>query len=175
LWILEVYDNSPFLTGRVDTATLFIQPFTNAIRTNGNQLLRTIRLNPGQSIVDYVDVPVYATNLDVDITGGLPAAPVAAGQGVDLFAGYLFVPAQSNYSQKVLDLDSASLHPTMTISPSGSPPLLPGRWNFRYVNNTAGILTLDLVYTLGYNLAVADCCPSSSCRRRSPPSSRRPG
>ncbi|NBV20837.1 MAG: hypothetical protein EBS05_02420 [Proteobacteria bacterium] len=156
VWILEVYDNSPFLTGRVDDATLFIRPFTNALRTNGNQFTRTITLNPGQSIVDFIDVPAYATNLDVDIVGGLPTPPTAPGQGVDLFAGYLFVPAQSNFTLAALDLDSSSPHPTMSISPTASPPLLPGRWNFRYVNNTAGILSLDLVYTLGFNLAVSD-------------------
>lgn len=171
LWIFEVQDSSPFLTGRVEYASIYLTPYTNYAVT-GNTYTVTFPLQSGQSRVDFLDIPPYATNLDVDITGGLPPGPVAAGQGVDLFAGYQFVPAQSNYSDARLDLDATDLLPHLRISATtgatngagvtatgsgGAASFLqPGRWNFRVVNNTAGLLNLTVRYTLNYNLAVAN-------------------
>ena len=97
LWIFEVYDNAPFHTGRVDSAAVYMVPFTNAYSTNRGVFYRTITLAAGQSFVDFLDVPIYATNLDVDVIGGLAgvAGPVAQGQGVDLLAGRPGLPPRT--------------------------------------------------------------------------------
>ena len=176
LWIFEVYDNSPLLTGRVEYASIYIRPYTNQYSTNANVSYRTVTLQAGQSFVDFLDVPVSATNLDVDIINGLGNVPLPvpapAGTAIDLLAGVPgLIPTSSNYSIGTLDLDSgdANSFPHLRISatsvsnlvsggpaPVGTPSLTPGRWNFRVVNNTAGLLMLTLRYELGLNLAVAD-------------------
>ena len=164
LWIFEVYDNSPFLTGSVDYASIYIVPFTNQYRTNGsNVYYRTVTLAAGQSTTDFFDVPSYATNLDVDIIGGLAGVVgPTAGNGVDLFANApgLGVPTGTNtngFSRVTLDLDNLdTTFPHLNISPTTVAPLTPGRWNFRILNNSASQLTLDLRYTLGVDLAVTD-------------------
>ncbi|MBI5802526.1 MAG: proprotein convertase P-domain-containing protein [Verrucomicrobia bacterium] len=174
LWIFEVYDNSPLLTGRVDYASIYIRPYTNQYSTNANVSYRTITLQAGQSFVDFLDVPVTATNLDVDVIGGLGSVPgpAATGTGIDLLAGVPgFIPTSSNYSIGTFDLDGtdSGSFPHLRIAatsvsnlvsgaaaPLGTPSLLPGRWNFRVINNSAGLVTLTVRYTLGLNLAVAD-------------------
>lgn len=174
LWIFEVYDNAPFLTGRVEYASIYIRPYTNQYSTNANVSYRTVTLQAGQSFVDFLDVPVSATNLDVDIIGGLGSVPgpAALGTGIDLLAGVPgVIPASSNYSIGTFDLDGtdATSFPHLRISatsvsnlvsggpaPLGTPSLTPGRWNFRLINNSAGLVTLTLRYEFGLNLAVAD-------------------
>lgn len=175
LWIFEVYDNSPLLTGRVDTATIYMVPYTNQYSSNNaNVSYRTVTLQAGQSFVDFLDVPVTATNLYVDIIGGLAGipGPASPGTAVDLMAGVPgLIPTSSNYSIGTFDLDGtdAASFPHLRISaasvsnlvsgapaPAGTPSLIPGRWNFRILNNSPGTLTLDLRYTLELNLSVAD-------------------
>ncbi|PAW82377.1 MAG: hypothetical protein B9S33_15225 [Pedosphaera sp. Tous-C6FEB] len=174
LWIFEVYDNSPLLTGRVDYASIYIRPYTNQYSTNANTFYRTVTLQAGQSFVDFLNVPVSATNLDVDIIGGLGSipGPAALGTGIDLLAGVPgLIPTSSNYSIGTFDLDGtdATNFPHLRISatsvsnlvsggpaPLGTPSLTPGAWNFRIINNSAGLVTLTLRYTLGLNLAVSD-------------------
>lgn len=174
LWIFEVYDNSPLLTGRVDNASIYMMPYTNQYSPTNGIYIRTVTLQAGQSFVDFLDVPVTATNLDVDIVGGIASVPGPAspGTGVDLMAGVPgLIPTSSNYSIGTFDLDSTdqTSFPHLRISavsvsnlvsgapaPLGTPPLIPGRWNFRVLNNSPGTLTLTLRYTLGLNLSVAD-------------------
>lgn len=172
LWIFEVYDNSPFQTGRLDSAAIYMVPFTNAYSTNRGVFYRTVTLQAGQSFVDFLDIPTYCTNLDVDIIGGLAGVvgPVAAGQGVDLLAGSPgVIPTSLNYSIGTLDLDNADvLLPHLRISsvatgnltngfaaPAGTPSLTPGRWNFRILNNSASQLTLTIRYTEGLDLSAS--------------------
>lgn len=174
LWIFEVYDNSPLLTGRVDNASIYMMPYTNQYSPTNGIYIRTVTLQAGQSFVDFLDVPVTATNLDVDIVGGIASVPGPAspGTGVDLMAGVPgLIPTSSNYSIGTFDLDSTdqTSFPHLRISavsvsnlvsggpaPLGTPSLIPGRWNFRVLNNSPGTLTLTLRYTLGLNLSVAD-------------------
>ncbi|MBM3869832.1 MAG: hypothetical protein FJ392_02565, partial [Verrucomicrobia bacterium] len=162
LWIFEIYDNAPFLTGRVTTADLFIVPFIGqSSSTNPNVFFRTFDLAAGQSFVDFFNVPSYATNLDVDIVGGLAGVPgPASSNGVDILASApsAGVPTSGSNGLGTFDLDNldATLFPHLRISPISSPPLSPGPWNFRIVNNSASMLTLTLRYTLGVNLATAD-------------------
>ncbi len=171
LWIFEIYDNAPLMTGTVDSASIYMRPFTNQYSTNANVFYRTVTLQAGQSFVDFLNIPVYCTNLDVDIVGGLGGVPgpVPAGQGVDLLAGVPgLVPTSANYSLGTFDLDSSdTLLPHMRISSAssanltnglsaaGTPALTPGRWNFRIINNTAGQLTLTIRYTLGLDLTAS--------------------
>ncbi len=174
LWIFEVYDNSPLLTGRVEYASIYLRPYTNQYSTNANVSYRTVTLQAGQSFVDFLDVPVSATNLDVDFVGGLGSipGPAALGTGIDLLAGVPgLIPTSSNYSIGTFDLDGtdATSFPHLRISatsvsnlvsggpaPLGTPSLTPGRWNFRIINNSPGLVTLTLRFTLELNLAVAD-------------------
>ncbi|MEN9572384.1 MAG: hypothetical protein RL514_239 [Verrucomicrobiota bacterium] len=159
LWILEIYDNAPFMTGSVDYAQLYITPFTNYVSTNTGVLYRTVDLVAGQSFVDFLDVPVYATNLDIDIVGGLPPGPAAPGQGVEIYASSFGVPAAGGGPSvaSAVDLDSTDLIlPHLRISPTTTPPLTAGRWNTRIVNNSSSLLTLTIRYTLSYDLSVAE-------------------
>ena len=157
LWILEIYDNSPFQTGTVDYSQLYVTPFTNYVSTNAGVFYRTITLQAGQSTVDFLDVPVYATNLDIDVIGGLPPGPVGAGQGVELYASSGGVPiAGGGGVASAVDLDSMDITPHLRISPTTSPPLTAGRWNIRTVNNTAGLITITNRFTLSYDLSVSD-------------------
>ncbi len=174
LWIFEVYDNAPFQTGSLDYASIYIRPYTNAYSTNTGVFYRTVALQQGQSFVDFLDIPTYATNLDVDIIGGGLAGvpgPAPQGQGVDLLAGSPgFIPSSLAYSIGTLDLDNSDslLLPHLRISsvaslnltnsfaaPAGTPSLTPGRWNFRIINNSAGLLTLTIRYTLGLDLSTS--------------------
>lgn len=161
LWIFEVYDNTPFQTGAVTYADLYLVPFTNQYSDTPNVFYRTFDLAAGQSYVDFFDVPGYATNLDVDIVGGLAGVPgPASSNGVDILASApgAGVPSSASYGMGAFDLDNldAAILPHLRISPVSSPPLTPGRWNFRILNNSASMLTLTLRYTLGVNLAVTD-------------------
>ena len=161
LWIFELYDNTPFQTGIVTYADLYLVPFTNQYSTNPNVFYRTFDLAAGQSYVDFFNIPSYATNLDVDIVGGLAGVPgPASSNGVDILASAPGggVPTSQNYGMAAFDLDNldATNHPHLRISPISTPPLTPGIWNFRVLNNSASMLTLTLRYTLGVNLAVTD-------------------
>ncbi len=172
LWIFEIYDNAPLMTGSVDSAYIYMRPFTNQYSTNANVFYRTVTLQAGQSFVDFFDIPVYCTNMDVDVVGGLGGVPgpVPAGQGVDLMAGVPgLVPTSASYSIGAFDLDGAdaasfphlrissvsSANLTNNTAAPGTPPLTPGRWNFRILNNTAGQLTLTIRYTLSLDLTAS--------------------
>jgi len=163
LWIFELYDNTPFQTGAVTFADLFIVPYTNQSSTNPNVFFRTFDLAAGQSYVDFFDIPSYATNLDVDIEGGLAGVPgPASSNGVDILANPpgLGVPTYLNHANtngpKDLDNLDSGVYPHLRISPVSSPPITAGRWNFRVVNNSASLLTIRLRYTLGVNLATVN-------------------
>jgi|GEM_PF-1327090 len=158
LWILEIFDNAPFETGTVDYAELYVMPFTNYVNTNVGVYYRTVTLQAGQSFVDFLDVPVYATNLDIDVIGGLPPGPVAPGQGVEIYAANGIVPAAGGGGgvASVVDLDSLDTIPHLRISPTTTPPLTAGRWNTRVVNNSSGTITITNRLTLSFDLSIAD-------------------
>jgi sugar lactone lactonase YvrE len=160
LWIFELYDNTPFQTGAVTYADLYLVPYTNQYSTNPNVFYRTFDLAAGQSYVDFFNIPGYATNLDVDIVGGLAGVPgPASSNGVDILASApgAGVPTSASYGLGTFDLDNLDTNfPHLRISPISSPPITPGVWNFRILNNSASMLTLTLRYTLGVNLAVTD-------------------
>ncbi len=163
LWILEIYDNAPFATGLVNFAQVYVTPYTNMVSTNRGVLFRTVTLQQGQSFVDFLDVPVYATNLDIDIVGGLPPGPVGPGQGVEIYAAMGGVPAAGGgpgVASRV-DIDATTLFTPLNpahlrINSTTSPPLTAGRWNTRIVNNSSGLLTLTIRYNLSYDLSVSD-------------------
>lgn len=155
LWILEVYDNAPFQTGTVDRAELYVMPLTNAVSTSTNVFFIQVTLAAGQSFVDLFNVPTAATNLDIDVVGGLPPGPVGPGQGVELYASSGGVPAGPGPGvASAVDLDSLDLSPHVRINPTTTPPLTAGPWSIRIVNNTPGTLTLTVRYTLGVDFSV---------------------
>jgi subtilisin-like proprotein convertase family protein/sugar lactone lactonase YvrE len=156
LWILEIYDNAPFQTGTVDYAQLYVTPYTNAVSTNTNVFFIQVTLQAGQSFVDLFNVPTAATNLDVDVVGGLPPGPVAPGQGVELYASSGGVPTGPGPGvASAVDLDSLDLSPHVRINPTTTPPLTAGPWSIRIVNNTSGQLLLTVRYTLGMDFSVS--------------------
>ncbi len=156
LWIFEVYDNTPFQTGTVDRAQIYVMPLTNAVSTNTNVFFITVTLQAGQSFVDLFNVPSAATNLDVDVVGGLPPGPVAPGQGVELYASSGGVPTGPGPGvASAVDLDSLDISPHVRINPTTTPPLTAGPWSIRIVNNTSGQLTLTVRYTLGVDFSVS--------------------
>lgn len=156
LWIMEFYDTTTFLTGTVDSAQIYVMPLTNAVSTNTNVFFITVTLQAGQSFVDLFNVPTAATNLDVDVVGGLPPGPVAPGQGVELYASSGGVPTGPGPGvASAVDLDSLDPSPHVRINPTTTPPLTAGPWNIRIVNNTSGTLTLTVRYTLGVDFSVS--------------------
>ncbi|MGB0580930.1 MAG: S8 family serine peptidase [Limisphaerales bacterium] len=174
LWTLTVVDDAFNHTGMVVEAGLRIgDNVDNQNRNrmeNGNQTVITFDVDPGESFIDLISVPLTATNLNVAVQGAPNTDP-----GIDLLVAYDEIPAApfftntfvtningTNYQVTNVNVNSdilALLAPdtaTMGIDVNAASivPLTPGIWFARVVNNTSTRQSLTLVFTLEHNFAI---------------------
>ena len=161
VWELTIVDDAFNHTGRIDGASLTIGDRNGTRNRVGDQTSFIINLGAGETFVDVVFVDPTVTNMGVFVQNSPNSNP-----GVDSFVAFNAVPPDpfatnvfqtningTNFSTTNVTTNfnvSALYAPataTMTnfINAGTQPPLQPGNWFIRVVNNTAGPLTLNVL------------------------------
>lgn len=174
LWTLTVIDDAFTHTGRVVEAGLRIGDDVddqNRDRMqNGDQTIITFDVDPGESFIDFLLVPFTATNLNVVVQGApntdpgidllvaydeIPAAPFFTNTFVTNINGTNFQVTNVNMNTDILFLlapDTATM--SIDVNAGTTPPLTPGFWFARVVNNTSTRQSLTLIFELSHNFAL---------------------
>lgn len=136
LWTLTFVDSALEHTGRVDRVNFTLSPSTN-------QFTNTVTLFSNQCTVQFVDVPVGATNLIINVQ-----QVSSSGTSVDFFVGYGYTPtAQSNDFSRL----GVTTNFTYNINTLSSPPLRPGVWFVQICNTTPNTNQVTISFTLEFD------------------------
>ena len=171
-WLLQVTDDAINHTGAVLNASMRIGDTGQNVRRNQNGNTTTVifDVDPGESFIDVINVPITATNMTITVQGAPPSTP-----GVDLLVQYNAVPPAPfftnvfttningiNYSQTniVTTPNVISLLAPLTassqiaINSATSPFLRIGPWFTRVINNTSTRLTLTNIIQLEHDFGI---------------------
>jgi subtilisin-like proprotein convertase family protein len=113
-WILTEVDDSLTQTGSVQQFSLQIQPH----QTDDNGHTNTIAANG--SFLDFVDVPLGATNLTITVTN----LDGTANPPLELFVKYGSPPTTSSFDEMILITNATSIPPQLQGSISIVPPMV---------------------------------------------------
>ena len=165
VWQLAIFDNALFHTGRVERASLCLQPQNPKCFTTEGCVISVL----GESwYYDFIDIPFDATKLQVCVSENTSPLEVYLKRGIDR-------PTREDWDAfEVIDAGPGGC---LTLDGSSSPPLIPGRYqlgifnpsaiaqNFRLrILITRGLLSDSYVYNVSTNapLSLTDDAVSTS-------------
>jgi subtilisin family serine protease/subtilisin-like proprotein convertase family protein len=116
-WMMTVIDNSPTQTGRVERATLALEPFQGGDLAAAGEAGLFGTIQPEQFIYYYVDVPVEATNMVIRLS--------QMSGSLEVYAALERLPTREDYDkQEIISPPGGDF----TIGMDDDPPLDAGRY-----------------------------------------------